>query len=348
MFDTLCTYPVLSEAFRRVRRGKAFAPSVRAFGERLHENLAAIRRELLEGTYRFGDYRISRVYEPKPRLIAAAPVRDRVVHHAVILVCGERLERALIDRCYACRAGKGQWRAVEAAVRLARRSAWCLKLDIRHYFDSIDHGILMEMLRRKLSDGRLLALLEDLVGSYRMSDVQQGMINAQGAGRGRRTSSLDIPCSSLEIPPGRGLPIGNLTSQYFANLYLDPLDRLIDNTPGLSHVRYMDDLAVFGEHDALLALFRSLPAFLDARLALRLKDTGGLHRTARGVNFLGGRVYPQGAVASAAGRKRLRRKVAACERAFEAGLIGEAAFQARLRAFYAWRAHFPVEVKGRP
>lgn len=310
MFDTLCSYPVLTEAFRLVKKGKSRSEALRLFSLNLHENLMQLRSELLENRFSFGAYRLFQVYEPKRRVIAVAPLRDRIVHHAIILVCGSRLERALVDRCYACRVGKGQWKAVEMACKLARRSEWSLKLDISKYFHSIDHAILGDMLWRKLGDRRLLLLLEALIASYAVS-------------------------------PGKGLPIGNLTSQYFANLYLDPLDRLLDNAPEVSHVRYMDDLVVFGTHAALLKLTGSLPSFLREHLALDLKICGGLHRTARGVNFLGGRIYPGRAVATRTSRIRSRRKETLCLRLFQEGRIDEAKLQERLRAIYAWRDNFP-------
>jgi hypothetical protein len=210
VFDTLCDPITLSHAFGRVKQGKARDCDVRAFAANLTANINQLAHELREGTFRFGGYRYFSVHEPKERRIAAAPVRERIVHHAIIAVCGTRLENSLTPHTYACRKDMGQWKAVSRAFSLAGRHEWALKVDIKSYFDSIDHEILLDMLARKIKDKRLLALMHNLVASYATA-------------------------------PGRGLPIGNLTSQYFANLYLDPLDRL----PGPPRVRYMDDTIFF-------------------------------------------------------------------------------------------------------
>ena len=306
LFERLCDFRTLEAAFARVRKGKARRSDVAAFARGMPENLNAVADELRAGTFRFGNYHFFKVYDPKERLIAAAPVRERIVHHAVIALIGERLERALIDKSYACRKGKGQWKAVAEAERLARLHPWYLKLDIHHYFDSIDHGILKGILRRKIKDARFLALLDSLIDTYRAGETAE-----------RAT----------------GLPIGNLTSQYFANLYLDAFDRWLDGQD-VAHLRYMDDVLVFGTREALRRVFAAVPSFLAAALRLTLKAKGGLHRTARGVDFLGCRILPGGARLNARSRRRFLRKLAlydglAAER-------GERWLQNRLTALFAF------------
>jgi len=203
----------LRHAFGRVKKGKGGLQEVRSFAANLDGNINRIAQQLRDGTFRFGGYTYFNVYEPKERLIAAAPIRERVVHHAIIAVCGARLENSIVPHSFACRKGMGQWTAVARAHHLAGRHPWALKIDIKSYFDSIDHEILLDMIGRKIKDVRLLSLMRDLVESY----------------------------TSAKFGHGRGVPIGNLTSQYFANLYLDPLDRM----PGPPRVRYMDDTLFF-------------------------------------------------------------------------------------------------------
>ena len=163
---------------------------------RLDENLAGLARDLAEGTYTVGPYHQFTIFDPKERLITAPCFRDRVLHHALTLVCEPVFERFLIADTFACRRGKGREAAVERAKQFARRYPWFLKLDIRKYFNSIDHEILLGLLARKFKDRRLLDLFGRIIASY-------------------------------EVAPGRGVPIGSLTSQHFANFYLGWLDRFV-------------------------------------------------------------------------------------------------------------------------
>ena len=207
----------LREAFARASRGKRTKRDAAAFGMRLDENLAELARDLAEGTYTVGPYHQFTIFDPKERLITAPCFRDRVLHHAVTLVCEPVFERFLIADTFACRRGKGREAAVERARHFARRYPWFLKLDIRKYFNSIDHEVLLGRLARKFKDRRLLDLFGRIIASY-------------------------------EVAPGRGVPIGSLTSQHFANFYLGGLDRFVkEGLRAGGYVRYMDDFVVWGE-----------------------------------------------------------------------------------------------------
>ena len=166
IFEAMIDRQTLAEAFHGVAKGKHRRSDIRRFEANLEENLNDIHRRLADGSFVFGDYAFFEVYDPKERRIAAASVSERIVHHAFVSVAGERLERALIDKSYVCRRGKGQWAAVTEAASLAARHPWCLKFDVKSFFDSIDHDILMRMLGRKIKDARILGLLRRLVGSY--------------------------------------------------------------------------------------------------------------------------------------------------------------------------------------
>ena len=234
--------------------------------------------------------------------------RERVIHHAVINVCGWRLENALIDDSYACRKGKGQLKAVERAEDFARQTPWCLKLDIKSYFDSIDQGILLEILRRKIKDGRMLALFEALLGSY-------------------------------STKPGKGIPIGNLTSQYFANLYLDAFDRWAGERTGRKYVRYMDDMLVFGQRDDLRCLKADSARFLADRLRLTIKGGGSLQPVGHGVEFLGYRVFPGFRLLNHRSKIRYLRKSRLLDRLLAEGRCTEAHYQVRMTALTAFIKH---------
>ena len=308
LFEQLCSFENLRLAFVKARQRKQFCLDVRIFGENLDAALERLRQELLNGTFSFGDYTSFKVYDPKERVIHAAAFPERLVHHAIINVCGKRLESSLIDDSYACREDKGQVAAKNRARHFLRRHPWCLKLDIHHYFDSIDQVILLEMLKRKFKERRLLALLENLLKAYHSETA-------------------------------KGVPIGNLTSQFFANLYLDPFDRFAGEHRDRSYLRYMDDMLVFGEHEDLKALLHDAKTFLWERLQLTIKHGGSLHRSDRGVDFLGYRLFPDRTLLNARSRQRFKQKYKHYTSQLEHGLMSEQQYQAKCGALFAFVRH---------
>ncbi|MEO8340287.1 MAG: reverse transcriptase/maturase family protein [Nitrospirota bacterium] len=276
----------LLRASRNARRGKRGRSDVAEFGLNLERELLALRRELHADTYRPGDYRLFTIYERKPRVIAAAPFRDRVVHHAVMQVIEPQLDRTFISNSYACRRGKGVHAAVDRYQAWAQTYRYVLKMDVRQYFPSIDHGLLKEKLRRRIKDRRVLALLDRIIDGSPRGDHEPGY----------------FPGDDLFTPFERraGIPIGNLTSQFFANLYLDDLDHYIKQVLHVRpYLRYVDDMVVLDHDKARLTEIR---AAVRERLAV---DRLWLHPhkahitpVADGLNLFGYLVYPD--------RRRLR------------------------------------------
>lgn len=306
-------------AFWKAAKGKRAKADCRAFQEKLDANLAALRADLLAGQTRAGAYHYFTIHDPKERTICAASFRERVLHHALMNVCEPVLERAAIFDSYACRKGKGQLAAVRRAESYARHYGWFLKLDIRKYFDSVDHGTLQALLRRKFKDPTVLALFDQVLASY-------------------------------QTAPGRGLPIGNLTSQHFANFYLSPLDRFLKEALlRQAYVRYMDDFVVWGESGAeLRAVWREVEAFLTAELRLELKRSVALNKTAFGIDFLGYRLHPGELRLTRRSKLRFSRKFRRYEREHADGRWTERQLQQRMQALVAftlpaqsrnWRRH---------
>jgi len=267
LFERATELHALREAARRAARGKRLATEAAAFLADLDSEVLALQRELLSGNYRPGAYRTFRVQDPKPRLISAAPFRDRVVHHALCAVLEPVLERYAIFDSYACRKGKGTLAALHRAQALARRWPWFLKLDVRRFFETVDHDLLRQRLRRLVKDERLLQLVDRF-----------------------------LDAGTPGCPPGRGLPIGNLTSQHFANLYLGALDHHIKESlrvPG--YCRYMDDfLLLHGERIPLRRLRHEVQRFLREELRLELRaEATVLDRVHAGIPFLGFRIWPR-------------------------------------------------------
>ena len=192
LFARVCDPENLRAAMERAARGKADRPGVMRFLANADSELPALEDDLRNGTYAPAGYDQFRILDPKPRRISCAPFRDRVVHHAVCGVIAPAIERRLIADSFACRQGKGTHRAVLRAQHFARRFGYFCKLDVAQFFDSVDHGVLLRLLTRLFREQRLLSLLGRII---------------QHPFPGQR--------------PGAGLPIGNLTSQWFANLYLE-------------------------------------------------------------------------------------------------------------------------------
>jgi len=229
----------LQRAWLAARRGKRGRPDVSAFGLALEDELWTLRELLLDGSYRPGPYRQFTVYEKKPRVISAAPFGDRVVHHALMRVIGPPLDRRFIAHSYACRPDRGVHRAVAYYQSCARRWAYVVHLDVRQYFPSIDHEILKGQLASRIDDEDTLALLELIIGgSPLVVDTPR---------------YYDDPDLFSALDRRRGIPVGNLTSQFFANLYLDDFDhQMVAHLRPGRYLRYVDDFWLLGDDAGVL------------------------------------------------------------------------------------------------
>ena len=286
LWDRLVGFDNLLLAYHRARLGKRKRADVAWFSLSLESELLGLQAELQNNVYRPGAYRQFMVYERKPRVISAAPFRDRVVHHAIMNLIEGPLDRRFIDDCYACRKGKGVHAAVDRYQHYARRYAYALKLDVRRYFPSIDHLILKGSLRHRIKDLRLLNLLDVIIDHSPASDAPLEY----------------FPGDDLFTPLERqcGIPIGNLTSQFFANLYLDDLDHWVKEELQVpAYLRYVDDLILLDDDKNRLWAWRNAIAQRMNDLRLRLHSgKAQVYRAADWLDVLGYVVKPY--------RRRLR------------------------------------------
>lgn len=307
LFDRVVDRENLRVAVGKALRGKRSKADARAFVSDLDANLDEVGGLLMRGEFPFGSYHQFTIHDPKERLITAPCFRERVVHHAIMNVCEPVFERRLIADSFACRVGLGRPAALRRGMEFSRRFGFFLKLDIRKYFDSISRPILADRLGRIFKDRRLLDLSGRIIAGY-------------------------------EFSPDRGLPIGALTSQHFANFYLGWYDRFVKERLWVrGYVRYMDDCVLWSDSSA--ALREHLGAtreFLATELDLTLKPEPYINRTAHGVDFLGARVFPNRVVLNRRSRTRFRRRLAALERAAAAGSIHEDDLQRRATALLAF------------
>lgn len=327
LWETLTSLPHLFASAHAAARGKRLRPDVAAFLLDLEPELLALRRELLAGAYRPGPYRTFVVREPKQRLISAAPFRDRVVHHALTGVLEPVFERRFSADSYACRRGFGTHRALARVRDGCRRFRFALRCDVRKFFASVDHAVLMRLLARGVKCRRTLELAARIVdGANPQEDV-----------------FACFPGDDLFTPFERrkGLPLGNQTSQFFANVVLNPLDHFVrrELRPG-DYVRYVDDFVLFDDDKNALAAMRTRIQLRLDELRLRIhRGKSRVYRTRDGVGWLGFRVFPGFARLARANVVATRRRLARLQRLYAAGAIGGEDLDARVRAWVAHAAH---------
>lgn len=297
LFEKIIAFENLHLAAKNAMRGKKDKRAVAAFCFHLENEILSLQDELVNGRYQPRPYTQFEVHEPKVRRICSSDFRDRVVHHAICNLMEPILERKSIYDSYACRQNKGAHLAVKRCQGFAKRFKFYLKCDIRKFFESIDHEILKTQLRRVFKDGKFLELL-DLI------------IDHQVEGN----------------PPGKGLPIGNLTSQHFANHYLSFLDHFIKDQGGIGgYVRYMDDFISFADDkESLHFLLREIEQFVGTVLKLQLKDkVTTIAPVSEGIPFLGFRVFPNLIRIKRENLVRIRRKIKLKEDLYLRGKISE-------------------------
>jgi len=293
----------------------------------LEGELVRLREELASGQYQPGAYRTFVVREPKPRIISAAPFRDRVVHHCLTRVLEPIFERRFAHQSFACRKGKGTHRALAVAAEGCRRHPYVLKCDVRKYFASIDHAILKEGLARVVKCPRTLALAARIINGS----------NAQ------EEANAYFPGDDLFTPSRRrrGLPLGNQTSQFFANVYLNRVDQFVlrELRPGL-YARYVDDFLLFGNEKRALAEMRArLENFLCAQRLRLHPGKSRVYRTRDGVTFLGWRVFPDRVRLVRSNVVRWRRRMRAMRAACADGKISLPEVSQRVQAWVAHAEH---------
>ncbi len=282
LYPKICAFETLETAFRKARRGKRHQPNVAAFECNLDLELLALQDELADESYRPGGYRHFTIYDGKPRRISAAPFRDRVAHHALCAVTEPIWEARFIDDSYACRQGKGTHAALDCCTQFARRYPYVLQCDIVQFFPSVDHEVLANLLARYIACPSTLRLADKIIAS--------------GAGiHNDRYQVQWFPNDDLlDAARPRGLPIGNQTSQFWANVYLHELDQFVKQSLRCpAYLRYCDDFMLFADNKPTLHQWRrEIESFLTTlRLRIHAHKTS-VHPVTNGIPFLGFLVFP--------------------------------------------------------
>jgi retron-type reverse transcriptase len=266
VFDSITTIDNLLAAWHEFRKGKRGKTDLRQFEYTLEDHLFQLQRDLASGTYQHAKYRQFRITDPKERTISKAAIRDRLLHRAIYRILYPKWDTTFIFDSYSCRDNKGTHKAFMRLEDVARKVSknytqpcFALKCDIRKFFDSIDHQILIGLLEDRITDGKLLKLLRGIIGSF-------------------------------EHSPGKGMPLGNLTSQLFANIYMDSLDKFVKHQLKAKHyLRYADDFIFLTDNpDELMGYFVEVNHFLETELKLNLHpDKISLRKLNWGIDYVG-------------------------------------------------------------
>jgi retron-type reverse transcriptase len=293
-------------AFWKAKKGKSSNTQVLVFQKKLDRNLLQIRTQILETKISNGNYIYFKIFDPKERLICAAPFDQRVLQHALMNICHLSFEKYQIHDSYASRLGKGTYAALDRAITFQKKYNWYLKLDIRKYFDSIDHNILKTALHKRFKEEKLNNLFGLIIDGY-------------------------------STEPYKGLPIGNLTSQYFANHYLAISDHFIKEHLKIeAYVRYMDDMVLWSNNkNELLEKGKQFEEFIAAKLKLTLKYFC-LNKTIIGLPFLGYVVYKNRLHLNQNSRNRFRAKLKEYEKQLKNSNWSQNQYQAHLLPLLAF------------
>ncbi|MCL1864428.1 MAG: RNA-directed DNA polymerase [Spirochaetes bacterium] len=293
VFEAVCKMDNLYHAWHKVSLGKSSKSSILDFYRNLDENLVSIADDLKNGSYKPGPYNHFLIKDPKERIISASPVRDRVVQHAFMNYYDRIFDRNLIFDSYACRVGKGTHKAVLRAFHFAKSAKYFLKMDVKKYFDSIDHAALKSLLTKIIKDKAVLNIFYIIIDSG-------------------------------DIFLNKGLPIGNLTSQFFANYYLSGFDHYCKEQRHVRrYIRYMDDVLIFSDNKSdLKNLYADAVSYTGAKLKLLLKPPV-LGSVINGAPFLGFLIKPSGIYLQKKSKKRYKARISEIEYKRKRGIFTE-------------------------
>ncbi|MGD0328488.1 MAG: reverse transcriptase/maturase family protein [Minisyncoccia bacterium] len=337
VFERIVSPEALFHAWDEFKRGKRMKKDVLAFEKELEHNIFDLHRDLQTKRYRHGPYTDFYIQDPKLRHIYKANVRDRVLHHAMFAALNPIFEPTYIPNSFSCRIGKGTHKGVEILTQMLRavshngtQSCYALKCDVRKFFDSINHDVLLSILERRITDPDTCWLMREIIESYEAAGCRERE-------RERERESKNTP--------RKGLPIGNLTSQLFANIYLNEFDQFVKHDLYIKHyVRYTDDfLIVSNDSEKLKTFLQPMRDFLRERLKLELHpDKVEIRRYSRGVDFLGYIAFPHFRLLRKKTEKRMYRKLGRIISDYRRGAVSKERAEASLNSYLGILSHADV------
>lgn len=324
LYHKLTTKKNVFIGWKEFRVGKKKKKDVLLFESNLKTNLEDLCKALEQKTYKPGEYIGFYIKDPKIRLIHKATVWDRVIHHIVSNELGPIFEPTFIAHSYSCRKNKGTHKGVLALQKMAlkvsknnSRVCWSVKCDIKKFFASVDQQILFEIFSKRIKDEDFLNLLWKIINSFH-SD---------------RTIDLNYK---------KGIPIGNLTSQYFSNIYLNELDQFIKHELKVKYyLRYADDFIILSESkEHLEKIILPIEQFINKKLNLELHPNKIIFRKlTSGIDFLGYIIFPYHTLPRTKTKRRLIRKIKAKIKDFKSGKISEEKLNETIQSYLGYLGH---------
>lgn len=288
-FEDIVSIDNLLEAWQEFLKGKRCRKDVQEFQFALMDNILPLRQDLINRKYEHGGYQCFKINDPKSRIIHKAGVRDRLLHHAVYRKLYPFFDKIFIADSFSCRINKGTHKAIDRFRSFAyivsknkTRTCWVLKCDIKKFFASVDQNILLEILEKRISDKNIVRLLEKIIFSF------------------------------YSTKPGIGLPLGNLTSQLFANIYMNEFDQFVKHKLKIKYyIRYTDDFIILSEDKKYLEnIIPIIKCFLQDRLKLEVHPDKIFIKTLfSGVDFLGWVNFPDHRVLRNTAKRRMLKKI---------------------------------------
>jgi RNA-directed DNA polymerase len=318
-FEEIISLDNLLAAWQEFLRGKRNRKDVQEFSANLMDNIFLLHHDLAYHVYEHGGYEAFKINDPKPRDIHKAGVRDRLLHHAVYRILYPFFERTFIADSYSCQIGKGTHKALDRFRQFAYRASknntqtcYVLKGDIRKFFASIDQDILLNLLREYIPDKNIIWLLEKIVTSFSSSGK------------------------------GIGLPLGNLTSQLFVNIYMNRFDQFVKHKLKAGYyIRYADDFVIFSHNRKWLEFYiQAIKNFLCNELKLELHpDKLFIKTIASGVDFLGMVNFPDHRILRTKTKRRMLKRISAAREKLKNNLISEEYFNSSLNSYLGMLKH---------
>lgn len=323
LYWSIISPQTLFRAWEIFKSDKRNNPDVTEFELNLEQNIFDLYRDLKNETYKHGPYRGFWIHDPKLRRIHKATVRDRVLHHAVFYVLNRIFEPTFINDSYSCRIGKGTHKGMEKVASMIRavsknhtHPCLALKCDVRRFFDSIDHNTLLEILGKKVKDKKVFNLLYEIIESFETS----------------RPNLFER----------RGVPIGNLTSQVFANIYMNEFDQFMKHKLKVkNYARYTDDFVIVSDNKAYLeGLLEPIREFLKSRLHLDLHPKKiTLKKHIQGVDFLGYVILPHYIKLRTKTKRKIPKKIRQIVALYKSGQMNEVAMKSSLASYLGVLSH---------
>ena len=358
IFEEIISLENLFLAWKEFRRGKRNKIDVQEFEFNLEDNLFQLRQELKGKIYRHSNYISFSICDPKPRRIHKATVRDRILHHAVFRILYPIFDKEFIFDSYSCRLSKGIHRAVNRLQKFCRKlsrnntkNIFVLKCDIRKFFDSIDQDVLLALIKKKVKDKNAIWLIGKIIRGFANKNVldfrfrsprpprlgEAGWSYGEAGGNDKNCGNDKRRSDSV-----KGLPLGNVTSQLFSNIYLNELDQFIKNKLKIKYyLRYCDDFVILDDNEKCFAPFiAEMENFLAGRLKLRLHpDKIIIRKYHQGIDFLGYVILPHYKVLRTKTKRRMFRKIIVKRQKLEDGLATEKSFNQTLQSYLGILSH---------